>query len=157
MCSDTIPVMELDVCSSSSSTPTSVLSIKHRDRSISPIPNNLIKFHTYKYKYKYSTEDGNGRPSSLTATAPTMLSNGYVGRGSTSSSSSQNQIYRRQDSCLLIPPPNAKKPRAIIKFLGGAFIGAVPELTYRSIISFPYFVFLFYFILFSCCLQSTAT
>uniref|UniRef100_A0A2N9ETZ6 DUF1350 domain-containing protein n=1 Tax=Fagus sylvatica TaxID=28930 RepID=A0A2N9ETZ6_FAGSY len=125
--------MELALCSSSSSTPTSVLSIKYRDRSISPIPNNLIKFHTYKYKYKYTTEDGNGRPSSLTATPPTMLSNGYAGRGSTSSSS-QNQIYRRQDSCLVIPPPNAKKPRAIIKFLGGAFIGAVPELTYSYLI-----------------------
>ncbi|GJR65450.1 alpha/beta hydrolase fold protein [Tanacetum coccineum] len=31
---------------------------------------------------------------------------------------------------LFIPPPKGKKPKAIIKFLGGAFIGAVPEVTY---------------------------
>ncbi|GJQ96841.1 alpha/beta hydrolase fold protein [Tanacetum coccineum] len=36
----------------------------------------------------------------------------------------------RLDSCLVIPPPKGKKPKAIIKFLGGAFIGAVPEVTY---------------------------
>ncbi|XP_048607544.1 uncharacterized protein LOC106406111 isoform X2 [Brassica napus] len=44
---------------------------------------------------------------------------------------SSTKIYTRLDSCLVIPPPpNFKKPRAIIKFLGGAFVGAVPELTY---------------------------
>lgn len=45
---------------------------------------------------------------------------------------SSTKIYTRLDSCLVIPPPPIfKKPRAIIKFLGGAFVGAVPELTYR--------------------------
>ncbi|GJT14467.1 kinase-like domain, phloem protein 2-like protein [Tanacetum coccineum] len=39
------------------------------------------------------------------------------------------KIYRRLDSCLVIPPPKGKKPKAIIKFLGGAFIRAVPEVT----------------------------
>ncbi|CAF2085933.1 BnaA06g20140D [Brassica napus] len=44
---------------------------------------------------------------------------------------SSTKIYTRLDSCLVIPPPPIfKKPRAIIKFLGGAFVGAVPELTY---------------------------
>ncbi|CAL9247905.1 unnamed protein product [Arabidopsis halleri] len=42
-----------------------------------------------------------------------------------------DKIYTRLDSCLVIPPPpRFKKPRAIVKFLGGAFVGAVPELTY---------------------------
>lgn len=40
------------------------------------------------------------------------------------------KIYRRLDSCLVIPPPAGRKPRAIIKFIGGAFIGATPEVTY---------------------------
>ncbi|PWA69387.1 NB-ARC domains-containing protein [Artemisia annua] len=35
------------------------------------------------------------------------------------------------DSCLVIPPPKGKKPKAIIRLLGGAIIGAVPEVTYR--------------------------
>ncbi|XP_077236462.1 uncharacterized protein LOC143877981 isoform X1 [Tasmannia lanceolata] len=58
-----------------------------------------------------------------------MVSNGYVG-GDTY----KNKIYTRLDSCLVIPPPNGKKPQAIIKFLGGAFIGAVPEVTYSHLI-----------------------
>ncbi|CAH2065515.1 unnamed protein product [Thlaspi arvense] len=44
-----------------------------------------------------------------------------------------DKIYTRLDSCLVIPPPaRFKKPRAIVKFLGGAFVGAVPELAYRA-------------------------
>lgn len=57
--------------------------------------------------------------------------NGNFGATSTGSNRNNGRIYTRMDSCLVIPPPNGKKPRAIIKFLGGAFIGAVPELTYR--------------------------
>ncbi|KAG5047157.1 hypothetical protein JHK86_016563 [Glycine max] len=42
-----------------------------------------------------------------------------------------SKMYTKLDSCLVIPPtPNRAKPRAIVKFLGGAFIGAVPEVTY---------------------------
>lgn len=48
-----------------------------------------------------------------------------------------DKIYTRLDSCLVIPPPpRFKKPRAIVKFLGGAFVGAVPELTYRYLLQF---------------------
>ena len=59
-----------------------------------------------------------------------MVSNGSVGRSRKNYVNSQ-RIYTRFDSCLVIPPLNRKKPRAIVKFLGGAFIGAVPEVTYR--------------------------
>ncbi|GJN33902.1 hypothetical protein PR202_gb22532 [Eleusine coracana subsp. coracana] len=38
--------------------------------------------------------------------------------------------YLRDHSCLIFPPPRGRRPLAIIKFLGGAFIGAVPEVTY---------------------------
>ncbi|KAK6137207.1 hypothetical protein DH2020_029044 [Rehmannia glutinosa] len=41
------------------------------------------------------------------------------------------KMYRRLDSCLVIPPAKGRKPKGLIKFLGGAFIGAVPEVTYR--------------------------
>ncbi|KAK9274146.1 hypothetical protein L1049_018960 [Liquidambar formosana] len=59
-----------------------------------------------------------------------MVSNGYVGRGSFGNNYNNNS----KDTCLVIPPPKGKKPRAIIKFLGGAFIGAVPEVTYSHLI-----------------------
>ncbi|XP_038899905.1 uncharacterized protein LOC120087095 [Benincasa hispida] len=58
-----------------------------------------------------------------------MISNRYGGRNS-----NINKIYKRLESCLVIPPPRGKPPRAIIKFLGGAFIGAIPELTYSYLI-----------------------
>ncbi|XP_039119794.1 uncharacterized protein LOC120256088 [Dioscorea cayenensis subsp. rotundata] len=56
-----------------------------------------------------------------------MVSNGYAGRDA---SSKNKKIYKRLDSCLVVPPPTGKKPKALIKFLGGAFIGAAPEVTY---------------------------
>ncbi|CAK7352706.1 unnamed protein product [Dovyalis caffra] len=76
-----------------------------------------------------------------------MVSNGYAGRSSSSnfrykdnntvinnSNNKQRQKYTEMKSCLVIPPPKGRKPRAIIKFLGGAFIGAVPEVTYSCLI-----------------------
>ncbi|CAI9755538.1 unnamed protein product [Fraxinus pennsylvanica] len=48
--------------------------------------------------------------------------------------SNSNKIYKRLDSCLVIPPPQGVKPKALIKFLGGAFIGAVPEVTYSYLL-----------------------
>lgn len=63
---------------------------------------------------------------SASASAKKLAVNGYAGPSSTTS----RLTYTWTDSCLVIPPPAGKKPRAIIKFLGGAFIGAVPELTY---------------------------
>ncbi|KAL5698218.1 hypothetical protein ACHQM5_029285 [Ranunculus cassubicifolius] len=63
------------------------------------------------------------------STCRMMVSNGYVG-----SEAYSNKIYKRLDSCLVIPPPQGKKPCAIIQFLGGAFVGAVPEVTYSHLI-----------------------
>lgn len=58
-----------------------------------------------------------------------MVSDVYVG-GDTSLRVN-SKMYTKLDSCLVIPPtPNRAKPRAIVKFLGGAFIGVVPEVTY---------------------------
>ncbi|XP_055820853.1 uncharacterized protein LOC129889536 isoform X2 [Solanum dulcamara] len=66
------------------------------------------------------------------------LSNDYVGIGSFNSTRTNyntpttGKFYKRMDSCLVIPPPKGIKPKAIIKFVGGAFIGAVPEVTYSN-------------------------
>ena len=35
---------------------------------------------------------------------------------------------------ILRPPPSIKKPRALIHFLGGALLGAAPQLTYRYLL-----------------------
>ncbi|KAL5786477.1 hypothetical protein ACOSQ2_008869 [Xanthoceras sorbifolium] len=84
----------------------------------------------------------------ILANTLSLSRNGYVGQINSSSSTSNhndltskssynninNKLYKRIDSCLVIPPPNGKKPRAIIKFLGGAFLGAVPEVTYSYLI-----------------------
>ncbi|KAF5726123.1 hypothetical protein HS088_TW23G00864 [Tripterygium wilfordii] len=66
-----------------------------------------------------------------------MVADGYVGggggfsfRANKTRSNSTKRMYRRMDPCLVIPPLHGEKPRAIIKFLGGAFIGAVPEVSY---------------------------
>lgn len=45
----------------------------------------------------------------------------------------KKRILNGKDSCLVIPPPNGEKPIAVIKFLGGAFVGAVPEATYSHL------------------------
>lgn len=80
-----------------------------------------------------------------------MVYDGYAGTGSLGvgnnsgsfanavTGNSRAKIYRRLGSCLVIPPHNGRKPRGIIKFLGGAFIGAVPEVTYRSLHFLPWF------------------
>eukprot|EP00252_Welwitschia_mirabilis_P022298 TRINITY_DN5996_c0_g1_i1.p1 TRINITY_DN5996_c0_g1~~TRINITY_DN5996_c0_g1_i1.p1 ORF type:complete len:427 (+),score=90.71 TRINITY_DN5996_c0_g1_i1:385-1665(+) len=47
----------------------------------------------------------------------------------------QSSRYNRLEGCLIIPPaPSGTKPRGIVKFLGGAFIGAVPEVFYSLFI-----------------------
>lgn len=65
-----------------------------------------------------------------------MVSNGYFGREKYTTKDNFNRIYKRVGSCLVIPPPKGKKPKAIIQFLGGAFIGAVPEVSYRLELDF---------------------
>ncbi|XP_052210823.1 uncharacterized protein LOC127813734 [Diospyros lotus] len=65
-----------------------------------------------------------------------MVSNRYIGTNKNNylRNAAADRIYQRMNSCLVIPPPNGKKPRAIVKFLGGAFIGAVPEVTYSYLL-----------------------
>uniref|UniRef100_A0A1D1Z7N4 Nucleoporin nup211 n=1 Tax=Anthurium amnicola TaxID=1678845 RepID=A0A1D1Z7N4_9ARAE len=76
------------------------------------------------------------KPFGVASAPRTVASNGYAGGwppAFSSSAPSGGRIYRRLDSCLVIPPPAGRKPLAIIKFLGGAFVGAVPEVTYSHL------------------------
>ncbi|KAK8473017.1 hypothetical protein PHAVU_001G044100 [Phaseolus vulgaris] len=71
----------------------------------------------------------------MVARTSKMVSNVFV--GGDKSTRVNSKMYTKLDSCLVVPPtPNPSKPRAIIKFLGGAFIGAVPEVTYGYLIEF---------------------
>eukprot|EP00250_Pteridium_aquilinum_P006411 c16347_g1_i1 orf=57-1415(+) len=54
--------------------------------------------------------------------------------GSPSGVPTVNTAYRRVADCLVFPPLPGRKPRALIHFIGGAFIGAVPEVTYSLFI-----------------------
>ncbi|XP_059453868.1 uncharacterized protein LOC132184305 [Corylus avellana] len=112
--------MELASCCSSSS---SVLSIKYRS-----IPSKNVSRCYYRFKYSPAAS-GNGFTAAGRPFSPAtrMVSSSHV---SGERGSSFRFTYRRQDSCLVIAPPKGVKPRAIIEFLGGAFIGAVPEVTY---------------------------
>ncbi|KAG0467737.1 hypothetical protein HPP92_019317 [Vanilla planifolia] len=62
-----------------------------------------------------------------------LPSNGYVA-GNRSSPRFADKIYRRLESCLVVPPPAGRQPLAVVKFLGGAFVGAAPELSYSLLI-----------------------
>ncbi|XP_022750034.1 uncharacterized protein LOC111299224 [Durio zibethinus] len=104
-------------------------------------PKNLTTLTFRSYKYPQRTSFLNFQSRVLRP-----FSNGFSCRGSSFgftdnitsnfnyNNSVNNKIYRRVDSCLIIPPTGNRKPHAIIKFLGGAFIGAVPEVTYSYLI-----------------------
>ncbi|KAA3477344.1 Eukaryotic initiation factor 4F subunit p150 isoform 1 [Gossypium australe] len=104
-------------------------------------PKNLTTSTSRSYKLPKRTKF-----LSLHSLLPPPFSNAFICKGSsfgfinhstsTSSTNSNisNRFYKRLDSCLIIPPSGNKKPRAIIKFLGGAFLGAVPEVTYSYLI-----------------------
>ncbi|XP_058724972.1 uncharacterized protein LOC131596360 [Vicia villosa] len=69
--------------------------------------------------------------SKMVSGTSNIASDNYVGRNTTRINS---KIYTTLESCLVIPPPTNTKPRAIIKFIGGAFIGAIPQLTYGYLV-----------------------
>lgn len=101
---------------------------------ISPKILTSQKGESKRSQFMFSSLRSTKKPSALSF-SNVVTGNGYVRQGSSSSSFSgsafNNKIYKRLGSCLITPPLNGKKPRAIIKFLGGAFLGAVPEVTYR--------------------------
>ncbi|TYJ29758.1 hypothetical protein E1A91_A06G089000v1 [Gossypium mustelinum] len=104
-------------------------------------PKNLTTSTSRSYKLPKRTKF-----LSLHSLLPPPFSNAFICQGSSfgfinnststsgANSNISNRFYKRLDSCLIIPPSGNKKPRAIIKFLGGAFLGAVPEVTYSYLI-----------------------
>ncbi|KAI5084045.1 hypothetical protein GOP47_0000214 [Adiantum capillus-veneris] len=62
------------------------------------------------------------------------VSAAYSSFGSTLGTATVNTAYQRVADCLVFQPLPGRKPRALIHFIGGAFIGAVPEVTYSLFI-----------------------
>nr|XP_027084444.1 uncharacterized protein LOC113706697 isoform X4 [Coffea arabica] len=74
------------------------------------------------------------RPSKMTICRSQMEMVKPNSFNNTSFVNHNGRIYHRLESCLAIPPPRGRKPKAIIKFLGGAFVGAVPEVAYSYLL-----------------------
>ncbi|EEF46174.1 uncharacterized protein LOC8258693 [Ricinus communis] len=119
---------------------TSISSVSTKN--FTPYGYSRIKNGSFKYPLVRSPCSHRLRALNSRSLSIRMVSNGYAGRdannlfftNSTSTSNYDSKKYSKIDSCVVIPPPKGKKPRAIIKFLGGAFIGAVPEVTYGYLI-----------------------
>ncbi|KAL9263205.1 hypothetical protein AKJ16_DCAP15204 [Drosera capensis] len=89
------------------------------------------------------TKPLNPRIQRTLATSPfakTVVFDSYTGPVSIRSKNqglpiSRKRAWKSLGSCLVVPPPKGvTKPRGIIKFLGGAFIGAIPEVIYGFLI-----------------------
>ncbi|XP_027181108.1 uncharacterized protein LOC113779644 isoform X1 [Coffea eugenioides] len=90
-------------------------------------------FLNYLSRGVFPTENC-ARPSKMTICRTQMKMVKPNSFKNTSFVNHNGRIYNRLESCLVIPPPRGKKPKAIIKFLGGAFVGAVPEVTYSYLL-----------------------
>ncbi|KEH39891.1 DUF1350 family protein [Medicago truncatula] len=92
----------------------------------------LSMFHGLKYQHSNSFNKCfklQSLSTKIVSATTNIASDMYIGRNNSS-----NKIYTNLNSCLVIPPPTSTKPRAIIKFIGGAFVGAIPQLTYGYLI-----------------------
>ncbi|GAB2286582.1 hypothetical protein Dimus_020979 [Dionaea muscipula] len=112
--------------------------------SLSPATMQLHGYHNHfprtmmmVVSHALSLPPQKGNQWRLTANPCAKMVNGYLGRETTRKTHSANEnkrIRRTLGSCLVIPPPKGVKPRAIVKFLGGAFVGAIPDVSYRLLI-----------------------
>jgi len=58
------------------------------------------------------------------------LSGGGGGAGGGGSSGNSNRWRQVEGSWVLLPPPGGRRAEAVVSFLGGAFVGAAPQLAY---------------------------
>ncbi|PON61622.1 Alpha/Beta hydrolase fold containing protein [Trema orientale] len=123
----------LATCSSSSSSSSSSLFGTNKFRCLfSPSKRRTNHWFVTQFNGRTNLQFGGSRAMASAAW------NGYAGsasfRPNNGPKSTSSRSFTQVGSCLVIPPPRGTKPRAIIKFLGGAFLGAVPELTYSYVI-----------------------
>jgi len=54
-----------------------------------------------------------------------------IAQASAAGGSSGDRGWREVEGAWVLGPPDGQKPRAVVHFVGGAFVGASPQLTYR--------------------------
>src|ERR1044072_5103122 len=92
-----------------------LLSLKNTTKSLSGFAGFKYPYGSFSKSFHFDT-----LCTRMVAGTTNMVSDVYVGRDTSTRISSK--MYTKLDSCLVIPPkPNRAKPRAILKFLGGAF------------------------------------
>ena len=69
-----------------------------------------------------------------TARSPTLSTSSSSTKSSTSLKTGVGQWEEMEDNYILRPPADFGQPRALIHFLGGALVGAAPDITYRYVL-----------------------
>lgn len=121
----------LATCSSSSSSSTSS-SFFHATKT--PTNHRFATLLERRSRSDSNLRFNGKRTTAVKSASSSAVWNGYAGSSRDSRANNNTRIYARMDSCLVIPPPVGTPPRAVVKFLGGAFLGAAPELTYSYVI-----------------------
>ena len=78
-----------------------------------------------------ATESSQAPP---TARSPTLSTSSSSAKSSTSLKTGVGQWEEMEDNYILRPPADFGQPRALIHFLGGALVGAAPDITYRYVL-----------------------
>lgn len=69
-----------------------------------------------------------------TARSPTFSTSSSSTKSSSSLKTGVGQWEEMEDNYILRPPADFGQPRALIHFLGGALVGAAPDITYRYVL-----------------------
>ena len=78
-----------------------------------------------------ATESSQAPP---TARSPTLPTSSSSTKSSTSLKTGVGQWEEMEDNYILRPPADFGQPRALVHFLGGALVGAAPDITYRYVL-----------------------
>ncbi|WIA35548.1 hypothetical protein OEZ86_003973 [Tetradesmus obliquus] len=81
-----------------------------------------------------SSSSGGSGPSSTALLAPTIFGSleALLARQFSSSRPGERNDWQELEGCWVLRPPAGTAPEAVVHFLGGAFVGAAPQLSYRQ-------------------------
>lgn len=78
-----------------------------------------------------SSPGGGSRPPPPNPTDAFAQLESLLTAAAKASGSSGDRGWRELEGAWVLAPPNGDPPRAVVHFIGGAFVGASPQLTYR--------------------------
>ncbi|GIL78290.1 hypothetical protein Vretimale_7640 [Volvox reticuliferus] len=113
------------------------ISASGRGRTMAPIATGrVIARHDLRPAASHqpvgSTING-ATPVSRPQTTPSIFSNieSMIQSTFNSTQPGQRNDWREVEGCYVLFPPSGRQPAAVAHFLGGAFVGAAPQMTYR--------------------------